>query len=184
MTDPVERAAALVRDGGVIAYPTEAVFGLGCDPSNEDAVMRLLAIKSRSVFEGLILIAASAGQLEPYVQPFTPEVESMVAPTWPGPHTWIVPARETTPLWLRGRHSGVAVRVTAHPLAAALCARAGQALVSTSANLHGAPPARTAAEVEDMFGDSIDFIVPGETGGLDKPSAIRDAVSGVVVRPA
>lgn len=184
MTDPFDRAAGLVRDGGVIAYPTEAVYGLGCDPSNEDAVMRLLGIKSRSVFEGLILIAASVAQLEPFIEPLTPAIESLVMPTWPGPHTWVVPARADTPLWLRGRHSGIAVRVTAHPAAAALCERAGTALVSTSANLHGEAPARTAAEAGDMFGDSVDYIVPGDTGGQERPSAIRDAVSGVVVRPA
>lgn len=182
--DALGRAAALIRDGGVVAYPTEAVFGLGCDPADENAVMRVLALKERSVFEGLILIAASTAQLEPFVKPFTAAISELVLPTWPGPNTWIVPARDDAPVWLRGRHAGIAVRVTAHPVAAALCEHSGRALVSTSANLHGGPAARSADEVEAIFGDRVDFIVPGETGGLERPTAIRDAVSGTVVRPA
>lgn len=182
--EPVDHAAELIRSGGVVAYPTEAVFGLGCDPMDEQAVLRILALKERSVFEGVILIAASIRQLEPFIHPLTESMRELVFPTWPGPHTWIVPARADCPAWIRGRHETIAVRVTAHPLAAELCARAGCAVVSTSANLHGAPPARSADEVEGYFGARVDFILPGETGGLERPTAIRDAVSGTVMRRA
>ncbi len=175
-------AAVTIRAGGVVAYPTEAVFGFGCDPLDRDAVMRVLALKERSVFEGLLLIAADVDQLTPFVEPFTESIADRVLPTWPGPHTWLVPAAEDLPVWIRGRHTRVGVRVTAHPVAAALCRQAGTALVSTSANRHGEPPLRTAEEVRTRFGEGIDLVVDGACGGLERPTPIRDAVTGEVVR--
>lgn len=175
-------AAVTIRAGGVVAYPTEAVFGFGCDPLDRDAVLRVLALKERSVFDGLLLIAADVDQLSGFVEAFTDEVAERVLPTWPGPNTWLVPAAEDVPVWIRGRHPRVGVRVTAHPVAAALCRRAGTALVSTSANRHGEAPLRSAEEVRARFGDGIDLVVEGECGGLDRPTSIRDAVTGEVIR--
>jgi len=181
-TDAIKQAADVIHAGGIVAYPTEAVYGLGCDPMNEDAVMRLLALKERSVFEGLILIACSTHQLQPFIEPLTPAMEASVLPTWPGPNTWIVPAKPGTPLWIKGRHPSVAVRVTAHPEAAALCREAGTALVSTSANLHGAPPARSATDVRLAFGSHVDFVLDGSCGAQERPTTIRDAQTGAVLR--
>jgi len=178
----IKQAAESIRAGGIVAYPTEAVFGLGCDPMNEAAVVRLLALKERSVFEGLILIACSTEQLEPFIQPFTPAMETMVLPTWPGPNTWVVPAKPETPLWIRGRYPSVAVRVTAHPEAAALCRESGTALVSTSANLHGVAPARSPIDVRNAFGSRLDFVLDGLCGEQERPTAIRDAQTGAVLR--
>jgi L-threonylcarbamoyladenylate synthase len=180
--DALDQAAAIIKSGGVVAYPTEAVYGFGCDPMQRDAVLRVLALKERSVFDGLLLIAADPGQLSPFVEPFTEEIEARVQPTWPGPYSWLVPADDDLPVWIRGRHPRVGVRVTAHPIAAELCRLAGTALVSTSANLHGEAPMRNAAEIIAKFGDRIDCVVPGECGGLDHPTSIRDAVTGVVLR--
>jgi L-threonylcarbamoyladenylate synthase len=175
-------AARVIRAGGLIAYPTEAVYGLGCDPRNERAVNRLLTLKRRSVHKGLILIAADFAQLEPFLQPLDPPDRARLAATWPGPQTWLVPARTTTPRWLRGRHDTLAVRVTAHPLAAALCRACGHPLVSTSANRSGRPPARTALAVRRQLGNSLDHLLPGPTGGAVKPTAIRDLRTGQIVR--
>lgn len=180
--DPYAEAVIAIRAGGVVAYPTEAVYGFGCDPLDRDAVLRVLALKERSVFDGLLLIAASVEQLTPFVEPFTEEIERTVMPTWPGPHSWLVPAHDDLPVWIRGRHARVGVRVTAHPVAAELCRRSGTALVSTSANRQGEEPARTADEVRDRFGDGIDFVVDGQCGGLERPTTIRDAVTGAVLR--
>lgn len=179
------RLAALhVRQGGLIAYPTEAVYGLGCDPWNEAAVLRLLELKHRPMAKGLILIAADAGQLEPFIDLDALDAarRATVLRTWPGPHTWLVPARPGTPAWLRGRHDTLAVRVTAHPLAAALCRTAASALVSTSANPATRPPARSAMQVRTMFGAQVDYILPGRCGPSLKPTEIRDARTGRVVR--
>ncbi|MFZ4791282.1 MAG: Sua5/YciO/YrdC/YwlC family protein [Candidatus Competibacteraceae bacterium] len=175
-------AARIVRVGGLIAYPTEAVYGLGCDPRNERAVTRLLTLKRRSISKGLILIAADFVQLEPFLQPLDPQDRVRLEATWPGPQTWLIPARTTVPRWLRGRHDTLAVRVTAHPLAAALCRTCGHPLVSTSANRSGRPPARTALAVRRQLGDSLDDLLPGPTGGAVKPTAIRDLRTGQVVR--
>ena len=116
-------AAHLMHRGGVIAYPTEAVYGLGCDPWNGEAVARLLAIKRRDVSKGLILIAADAAQLAPFVEELPAARMAEIRASWPGPHTWLLPARAITPRWLTGRFDTLAVRVTAHPLAARTLSR-------------------------------------------------------------
>ena len=175
-------AARVVKPGGLSAYPTEAVYGLGCDPRNEAAVRRLLALKRRPVHKGLILIAADFAQLAPFLQPLTPADRVHLAATWPGPYTWLLPARPDTPHWLRGRHETLAVRVTAHPLAAALCRACGHPLVSTSANFSGRPPARSALAARRQLGTTIDYLLPGPTGGAARPTEIRDLRSGRRVR--
>ena len=183
--DPAEgfrlrRAAAALHAGAVIAYPTEAVWGLGCDPGNAAAVMRLLELKGRPVDKGLILIAADAAQLRPFLA--SGPLPEAVADSWPGPSTWLLPAAASTPQWLTGRHDTLAVRVTAHPLAAALCRAFGGPLVSTSANRAGRPPAKSALAVRRDLGDGIDLLVNGPLGGLERPTAIRDSRSGDYLR--
>lgn len=175
-------AAAWVGRGGLIAYPTEAVYGLGCDPDNGHAVRRLLALKARSERKGLILIAADWTQLRPYVQSLEPTAMAVIHASWPGPVTWLLPARRETPTWLTGEHQTLAVRVTAHPLAAALCRQWGGPLVSTSANRATQPPARTALGVRRALGSGIDYLLVGPCGGNARPSSIRDACTGAVLR--
>jgi len=175
------RAARVLHAGGVVAYPTEAVYGLGCDPLNRNAVDYLLAIKQRPVAKGLILIASHFDQLRPFVQAPAPEVQIRLDESWPGPVTWLLPANPATPRWIRGEHTSVAVRVTAHPLASALCETFGGAIVSTSANPAGRPPARTALQARIRC-PGVDLIVPGATGPLARPTPIRDAISGKVLR--
>ena len=175
-------AADVMRRGGVIAYPTEAVYGLGCDPWNGDAVERILAIKRRDITKGLILIAADPTQIEPFVLPLAPDRMAEIHASWPGPNTWLLPARAHTPRWLTGRFSTLAVRVTAHPLAAGLCRAFGGAIVSTSANVASRPPARTALGVRIALAGGPDLILAGACGGSVRPSSIRDGLSGRVLR--
>lgn len=177
----LQQAARVLRDGGVIAYPTEAVYGLGCDPLNRDAVQRILEIKQRPMSKGLILIASDFDQLRPFVSPLTDAIRSRIAVTWPGPVTWVMPAPPSTPVWLRGQHQSLAVRVTAHPLAAALCRAFGGPIVSTSANASGRPPARNALQAR-LRCPGIDLVLNGPTGGAGRPTTIRDAVSGELFR--
>lgn len=178
----LRRAARALRAGGVIAYPTEAVWGLGCDPSDEAAVRRLLSIKCRREEKGLILIAAEFEQLLPYVRPLGAERMAEIFSTWPGPVTWLLPTHAWVPRWLRGAHDTLAVRITAHPTASALCRTYGGAIVSTSANIAGRPPARSALKVRRQFGGMLDDVVPGKTGSQRRPSTIRDGISGRVLR--
>lgn len=174
---------AALKNNNVIAYPTEAVFGVGCDPDSELAVSRLLELKQRPVDKGLILIAADFEQLKAYVDESVLSVaqREAVFSRWPGPVTFVFPALPSTPRWLTGRFDSLAVRVTAHPLVKALCLEYGKPLVSTSANLTGLPPCRTAEEVLQQFGDDFP-VLHGETGGRQNPSEIRDALTGELFR--
>jgi L-threonylcarbamoyladenylate synthase len=178
----INEAVHVLQQGGVIAYPTEAVYGLGCDPANIQAIQKLLALKQRAPDKGLILIAAEFEQLRPFLADIEAPLKERVLATWPGPVTWLWPAKSDVSTWLRGKHTTIAIRVTAHSLAAELCRAFGGALVSTSANLSGRSPARTAAQVSAEFAGQLDYVVEGEVGGLAKPSQIRDVMSGKILR--
>ncbi len=176
--------AAALRAGGVVAYPTEAVFGLGCDPHDRTAFDRLFALKQRPPTQGVLLIGADFEQIAPYIDLARTPADALARAraTWPGPHTWIFPRAADVPAWIAGGHAGIALRVTAHPPAAELCRAFGGAVVSTSANRHGEPPARTAEEVRASFGDALAAILKAATGGLERPTPIRDAISGENLR--
>lgn len=183
MNDAFDQALHTLRASGVIAYPTEAVWGLGCDPMNAGAVQRLLALKQRPVEKGLILVAADVAQVQTWLGTLPALRREAVLTSWPGPVTWLLPDPERRiPDWIRGDHDSVALRVSAHPVVQALGLAFGGLLVSTSANPAGLPPARTALDVHRYFGESVDAMVLGETGGLDKPTAIRDALTGETLR--
>lgn len=178
----VAEGAGKVRQGGVIAYPTEAVFGLGCDPANEQAVRRILALKSRPASAGLILIADRFDRFQPYIGALEPGAEAPALRTWPGPVTWLFPRSTAVPDWLAGSHPTIALRVTDHPLCRELCASLESALVSTSANPRGEEPARSVEEVNTFFGDRIDGVVEGALGSQAQPSQIRDLATGQTIR--
>ncbi|TQI77605.1 translation factor SUA5 [Serratia fonticola] len=167
----------------VIAYPTEAVFGLGCDPDSEQAVMALLDLKQRPWEKGLILIAADYSQLTPYIDDsvLSEQQRAAIFASWPGPVTWVIPAKPQTPRFLTGRFSSLAVRVSDHPLVQQLCRQFGKPLVSTSANLSGEEPCRTVAEVMQQFGSAFPVLV-GNVGGRLNPSEIKDALTGEQIR--
>ena len=183
-TIDIAAATALLHRGGVIAYPTEAVWGLGCDPFDEAATTRLLALKQRPVDKGLILVAGALAQFDDLLdwEALPTDRSEAVFASWPGPHTWIVPASGRVPHWITGAHDGVAVRVSAHPVVVALCAAFGGPLVSTSANPAGALPPTTLADFDPELRVALDGIVTGATGGLDRPTGIRDARSGAWLR--
>jgi len=175
ISDNLEKAVAELQAGNIIAYPTEAVFGLGCDPFNETAVLQLLALKNRAVEKGLILIVANWQQLEPLITPVDEIIKQKILQQYDHPITWVLPANEKVPEWIRGKHHTVAIRICEHPFARKLCELFGGAIVSTSANLEGRPPAKTAEEVARVF-ESL-FIVEGEVGEATSPSEIRDALT-------
>lgn len=184
MTLPYAPIAEQIRRGGVVAYPTESVFGLGCDPHDAAAVARVFALKQRDPGQGFLLIGADLAQVARYIDvaQVPAEVRARIESGWPGPSTWIFPASSEVPPWISGRHTGIAVRVTAHGPAAALCRAFGGALVSTSANPHGLPPARTAAEVEAYFPGQLAAVLDAPVGTLAQPTTIRNALTGEVVR--
>lgn len=177
----IRQAATCIQFGGLVAYPTEAVYGLGCDPENEAAVRQLLALKNRPEHKGLILIAAHIEQLASWIT-VTPEQQQTLLASWPGPITWLVPATNKVPKWVRGGHNTVAVRVCGHPIARALCAEVGKPIVSTSANMAGMPPCRTAQEVQQQFSQQVGFVVHGQCNLAAEPSTIVDLLSGQKLR--
>ena len=176
----LQRAAEVLHGGGVIAYPTEGVFGLGCLPQDPVAVWRLLGIKQRDPSKGLILIASHTGQLEGLVS--LPDDRPLPTPDPDHPITWVVPAGSELHPIVRGKHRGLAVRLTSNPVAAAICDAADSAIVSTSANLSGHPAARNRFVLRRQFGARVDYIVPGECGPARGASEIRDLATGNVLR--
>ncbi len=176
-------AVRWLRQGGVIAYPTEAVFGLGCHPRQEPALRLLLQIKRRDWRKGLILIGDDVARLRPYLRPVAAELEARAQASWPGAVTWVWPVREEVSPLLRGMHTTLAVRVPAHPVARALCQASGEALVSTSANRAAQPPARSALEVRRRLGARAPvFILAGEVNRAARPSRIIDLISQRTLR--
>ena len=181
-SDQTEAAAALLRAGGVLAYPTEGVYGLGCDPDNRAAFEKIFALKRRPPEQGVLLIAASIEQVEPWIAIAPAAAWQRARAAWPGAQTFIFPRSARVPEWVAGGHAGIALRVTAHAPSAALCRAFGGPIVSTSANRHGEPPARSAADIRAIFGEEPDGVLDAPLGGLDRPTPITDAVSGAIIR--
>ncbi len=180
----MQTAVDVFHGGGVIAYPTEAVFGLGCDPDNEEAVQKLLALKQRPAEKGLILLAANYSQLLPYIDDnqIPQDKRFAVLSRWPDGITQVMPKnRHISPL-LSGQFDTIAVRVTSQPDVVALCNAVNKPIVSTSANLTGKEPARTWQDLDPALTAQIDFVVKGETLGFKQPSTIIDALTGETFR--
>lgn len=167
---------------GLIAYPTEGVWGLGCNPASAVALQKLIQLKGRHADKGLILIGSRFEQLD-FVWPLLePEQMATLQQAWPGFVTYVLPLPRPSPfpVLLTGSHARVAVRLSAHPLVQQLCDALGL-LVSTSANPAGQPPAMTTQQVRDYFGDQV-MIIDGALGTAARPSAIIDLMSGQVLR--
>lgn len=177
-----ERAARIVSAGGLIAYPTEAVYGLGCLPGERNAIERLLRLKRRSWRKGLILIAANFEQLEHLVVLPRAGLRDEILASWPGPVTWLLESQRGVPQWIGGGRGTLAVRVTDHPLARKLCLRVGEALISTSANCSGRPPLKHPLDVRRELGQELDDILVGPLGTLDRPTTLRDGRTGAILR--
>lgn len=176
-------AATVIANDGIIAYPTEAVWGLGCHPWSETAVRRLLRLKARTASKGLILVAASMDQFDWLLQDLSAAQTNRLRLSWPGAITWLVPHRDRVPAWISGANDTVALRVSPHPRVQALCQAVGGPIVSTSANLSGARAARHLFQVYRQFGGGLDYVLSGALGGNIRPSAIRDLRTDAVLRP-
>ncbi|GGI91859.1 L-threonylcarbamoyladenylate synthase [Shewanella gelidii] len=178
------QASSTLDAGGVIAYPTEAVFGLGCDPNNRDAIEKILQLKRRPWEKGLILVASDMQQLDAYVD-FSALTLAQLAETqakWPGPFTFLMPKSKTLLPLLCGQFETIAVRVSAHPVVREICDHFGGAIVSTSANHAGEEPALTVAEIESIFEHEIDAVITGALGDNPQPSTIIDIQTGKILR--
>jgi L-threonylcarbamoyladenylate synthase len=173
-----------LQTGELIVYPTEAVYGIGCDPRSEAAVMRLLALKQRPMEKGLILIANDYGQLLPFVddKKIPMDKRADIISRWPGPTTWLLPASPDAPKWITGQHNLIAVRVTAHPTVKRMCKEFGGAIVSTSANVTGEPTITEFSLLRNTFTDKVACYVDEPLGDSMQPSKIINSFTGEVVR--
>jgi L-threonylcarbamoyladenylate synthase len=182
----IQQAVDELKQGKIIAYPTEAVFGLGCDPNNENALIALLEIKRRAKNKGMILIASSIAQIIPFIElaSVPPEKWQTIQQIWPGAYTFVFPVSQQVHALVKGQYETVAVRVTAHPVAKSLCEVFGGALVSTSANISNDEPCRYGQSVFEIFGTSIAGVVDGKVGGALKPTPIQNAITGEIYRSA
>lgn len=182
MNADIEALRAYLKRGGVIAYPTESCYGLGCDPRNARALRRLVRLKGRNAAKGMLLIADHFRRLQAFVRPLSAGDRARLQRSWPGPVTWVVPASATCPPLLTGGRTTIAIRVTAHPVATRLCRSLGMALVSTSANKSGHNPAKTAAECRRIFGARV-RVIAGRIGQRRRPSTLIDLATGTLLRP-
>lgn len=187
ITNSIAEAADCLKQGQVLAYPTEAVWGLGCDPFNQQAFQDILELKHRPVEKGVILLAGHLEQVEHLLQNLEFSLRNQVIASWSNRQeteratTWLLPADQHIPTWIKGQHPLVAVRVTTHPLCVELCDSFGGFIVSTSANPAGLTPAKSLEEAQDYFGSSLHYL-DGKLGLSQEPSRILNALTGEVIR--
>jgi L-threonylcarbamoyladenylate synthase len=181
--ETLRKAVGVLQSGKIIAYPTEGMYGLGCDPFNKDAVVKLVKLKQRQLHKGLILVGYSFEQFKDLVQQVPEEALSVISKTWPGPITWVFPATENAPKWITGNHHSVAIRISVHPVVQGLCRNFNKPIVSTSANLEGSTPIYKEDRLKKIFKNNIDMIVPGKICQEGASSEIRDVLTGKVIRP-
>ena len=180
--DTLRAAVEALHNGGVIAYPTESCFGLGCDPECETAVAQIVRLKQRALEQGVLLVASSESQIAAWISTEAWQYIEQPRATWPGPFTWIFPAAPDTPDWITGSRDTIAIRISAHPLVQQLCHAYGGAIVSTSANPHGQPAAISFEQTRHYFPKGIDVLLPGNIGTDARPSQIQDARTGTILR--
>ncbi|MFT5112234.1 MAG: L-threonylcarbamoyladenylate synthase [Parasphingorhabdus sp.] len=175
-------AARTLRQGGVIGYPTESCYGLGCNPMHRRAAVSIIRLKRRSLSQGLLLVGAHIGHIKPYLSAEAMDMLEEPLQSWPGPFTWLLPASKRTPYWITGGRDCVAVRISANRTIQRLCRNFAGAIVSTSANPHGRPSAKTRSQVIRYFPDKLEMVVVGAIDGNPKPSQIKDARTGTILR--
>jgi len=174
----VLQASVILKNGGVIAYSTETVLGLGCDPNNQAAVNRILWLKNRAVENGLIMLVDSIESLQQHSKSLS--AEQVASLSTAKNTTWLIPANDQVPSWVRGKHDKLAVRITQHATAKPLSA-ATHGIVSTSANISAYKTLANQNEIRDWFGPHVDYIIVGETGS-NMPSEIKDLITGEKLR--
>lgn len=178
LANQISQAKTIIQHGGIIAYSTETVLGLGCDPNNEQAVKKILWLKSRAVTNGLIILVDSIESLKKYTKPLSREQHTTITST--KNTTWLIPANSNAPYWIVGEHNNIAIRITNHSTSKPLsCAAHG--IVSTSANISSYKILQDQTEIRDWFGPHVDYMIIGESGS-NTPSEIRNLLSGEKLR--
>jgi L-threonylcarbamoyladenylate synthase len=178
----LNQAVETVNNGGIIVYPTESVYGLGCNPFDQKSVEKLLLLKKRNVDKGLILIASHVQHILPLIKPIEANDLSRALKTWPGHHTWVFPKSKIVPYWVSGKYESIAVRVSKNPIVIELCQNLNSPLISTSANISTENELCSISDIKSVFGNQVDFYLDAPTGKESKPSTIHDAHTNTIIR--
>ena len=183
MTQPdcindIKKAATILKNGGIIVYPAETVYGIGCDPLNEEACMRIQLLKKREEPKTMLLLAYSLEQVEEMTGPLNEISRKLAQKFWPGPLTVIIKPRTTLPEHLTGYSGGVAFRVTSHPVASVLAREFAGPVISTSANTSGQPPVLTYENALKEFGNKVDMVIESRHDLSGIPSTVVDCTCG------
>ncbi|MEE3003380.1 MAG: L-threonylcarbamoyladenylate synthase [Pseudomonadota bacterium] len=178
----IEKAILALQREQVIAYPTESMYGLGCDIYSQDALLRIIKLKKRDASKGLIVVAANWQQVENLTEKLPESDYREIFNTWPGATTWVFPAKSEVPQLVTGSKKTIAIRISSNPFVQELCKGFKGPIISTSANIQGHPPAISMQETFAVFGNKIDCYVPGKIGENKKASKIIDAQTKIVLR--
>ncbi|AAO27144.1 conserved hypothetical protein [Buchnera aphidicola str. Bp (Baizongia pistaciae)] len=172
-----------LRKNLVIAYPTESVLGLGCNPESIDAVKVLLKLKKRKLNKGFILVASHFNQIRSYISESKLSIyhKKILYSSWPDTITYLLPAKSFVPDWLTGRSNFLGIRISAHNGINKLCSAFGKAIISTSANISGRNPCRTYEEFLKQFGTTVPILC-GPLGTRKNPSKILNIINGSLIR--
>lgn len=184
MNNKYSNETLALKAGDLIVYPTEAVWGIGCDPKNNDAIYKLLEAKNRPLEKGVILIASHYQQLSPYLSEEKVPTDRMeqILSSWPGPVTWLLPVSKLVSNLLTGGSDLIAVRVTDHPTVKRICDEFGGAIISTSANKTGQATPIKLEEIQEIFEEQVKCYVDEPLGGNLKPSKIINGLTGQIIR--
>ena len=179
----IKRLGKAIQQGAVIVYPTDTIWGLGCHPLLTHSVGRILNIKQRPVDKGLILLGSRLEFFESYISnQLDAEQIARLQEITEHPVTWLVPAGDQCPDWIRGYSTSVAIRITSHPFIIELCDQIRSPIVSTSANRSGSATVRNAWQAHREFTDQVDYIVSGYNPGTKRASEIKSLEGNKILR--
>ena len=171
----------MLARGGVIVYPTETLYGLGADASNEGALARVVELKGRAAGKPIAVLISDTEMLEGIVEDISPAAADLMQRFWPGPLTIVLRARSTVSRRLTGGRDGIGVRVSSHPIAIALVRALGRPVTAPSANPAGLRPPTRLDEARAYFGDRVDCYVDGGALAGEPASTVVDARDGLRV---
>jgi len=177
-TKDIEKAVKILKNGGIIVYPTETVYGIGCDPLNIDACDRVQRLKERMENKPMLLLAHSLKQVEEMAGSLSEIPRKLAEKFWPGPLTLIIDSRKDFPEHLHGHSGGVAFRVSSHPVAASLAKEFDRPIISTSANIDGLAPLVRYEEALSTFKNIVDIVIGTHAKLIGEPSTVIDLTSG------
>ena len=177
----IRHAAHVIRYGGIIAYPTDTIYGLGCDPYNADAVASINDIKQRPRNKQFILLAGHTDQVAPLVELDKDQQHKITRAS--EPTSWVIEARPSAPGWLISEQGTITIRISQQHDVQRLCQALGQAIISTSANPSGKPPARNSLELHKYFHHSVDVILASHKMLAASPSKVVRLCDNHVIRP-